>query len=164
MGDFNINLLKYPSTVTVSNFIYTLASHSYVPLVSRPTRVTTDSLSLIDNIFTNDYLSNLDSDTKVICTSVSDHFLLWHCLKTKQPTTTGLDSQTYHLVNERTIWSFTESISQENWLEVYESSEDVNQTFEAFYHEFFKIFLCSFSLQKAKIRDIAKKPWVDPLL
>ena len=51
VGDFNINLLHIHSPT--NNFIITLLGHSFVPVIDKPTRVTPNSASLIDNIFTN---------------------------------------------------------------------------------------------------------------
>ncbi len=55
MGDFNIDLLKSDSHAATSDFINTLFSASYFPLINRPTRVAETTATLIDNIFTNQY-------------------------------------------------------------------------------------------------------------
>lgn len=49
MGDLKFDLLKYPQATQVSDFAYLIASFSYVPLVSRPTRVECNHVSLLDN-------------------------------------------------------------------------------------------------------------------
>ena len=52
MGDYNVNLMNYESHDLTANFVDTIYSYYYVPLINRPTRVTQHSASLIDNIFT----------------------------------------------------------------------------------------------------------------
>ena len=50
LGDFNIDLLKAESNSIVRQFINIMYSFSYIPLITKPTRVTDDSATLIDNI------------------------------------------------------------------------------------------------------------------
>lgn len=50
MGDFNIDLLKYECCNYSNNF---LKSSGYMPLITKPTRITKTTAILIDNIFTN---------------------------------------------------------------------------------------------------------------
>ena len=55
MGDFNIYLLNFDKHAETTSFVDLLHAHSFVSLINRPTRVTTNSATLIDNIFTNCY-------------------------------------------------------------------------------------------------------------
>ena len=50
MGDFNLNLLQYNHHVPSQEFIDSLFSHAFLPLISNPTRLTSYSATLIDNI------------------------------------------------------------------------------------------------------------------
>ena len=73
IGDFNFDLLKYETHHETSNFYDILSSHSYRPLILHPTRVTSKTNTLIDNIFINDLAcSSLGGN---ITSSISDHFL-----------------------------------------------------------------------------------------
>ena len=51
LGDFNINLLNYNIHSPTNEFLDSLASNSFLPYM--PTRITSHSKTLIDNIFTN---------------------------------------------------------------------------------------------------------------
>ena len=51
MGDLNINLLNHTSHNATSNFLNTLLTHSLIPLITRPTRITQKSATLLDHIF-----------------------------------------------------------------------------------------------------------------
>ena len=53
MGDFNINLLNKDTHCHTKDFVNILTSHSMYPSITRPTRITSKSATLIDNIFTN---------------------------------------------------------------------------------------------------------------
>ena len=51
VGDYNINLLNVDSHSLTADFNDTMYSSGLVPLITRPTRVTENSATLIDNIF-----------------------------------------------------------------------------------------------------------------
>ena len=72
MGDFNINLLDYSTSPPVENFLNLMISRNYYPVITRRTRVTPVSCTLIDNIFFN-RVDEIES-TGVITTNTSDHY------------------------------------------------------------------------------------------
>ena len=53
LRDFNVNLLNYNEHNQTNEFLYSLASNSFIPLILQPTRITSHSNTLIDNIFSN---------------------------------------------------------------------------------------------------------------
>ena len=69
-GDFNIDLLQHDTSTSTNNFIDHLYSFGLHPLITRPTRITGHSKTLIDNIFTTS-LSNIHSG--LIINDLSDH-------------------------------------------------------------------------------------------
>ena len=71
LGDFNLDLLKSEHHSATGTFISDLNSKGLHPLISLPTRITGSSATLIDNIFTNDYLRPVSSG--LLTTSISDH-------------------------------------------------------------------------------------------
>ena len=50
-GDFNIDLLKCDSNDIYHSFLTNMHAHSFLPCITKPTRVTNKSATLIDNIF-----------------------------------------------------------------------------------------------------------------
>lgn len=60
LGDVNINHLngdKHQATEEYTDLIY---SHSLLPSITKPTRVTTKSATLIDNTFCNSFIDRWD--------------------------------------------------------------------------------------------------------
>ena len=53
-GDFNIDLLNIGENKFVDDFYSILTSNLFVPHITLPTRITSHSQTLIDNIFSND--------------------------------------------------------------------------------------------------------------
>ena len=71
-GDYNINLLKCDTHISTSDFANCIFSHSFLPPVNKPTRITDYTATLIDNIITNASLVN--SISAIICADISEHF------------------------------------------------------------------------------------------
>ena len=53
LGDFNVNLLNYNEHNETNECLDSFASSSFIPLILQPTRITSYSNTLIDNIFSN---------------------------------------------------------------------------------------------------------------
>ena len=71
MGDLNINLLEADSCADVSNFLDLLGSYCLLPNIILPTRLTSTSNTLIDNIFSSAELCSSLSGNIITC--ISDH-------------------------------------------------------------------------------------------
>ena len=53
LGDFNVNLLNYKEHNEANEFLDSLASNLFIPLILQPTRINRDSNALIDSIYSN---------------------------------------------------------------------------------------------------------------
>ena len=71
-GDFNIDILKHDSLSGTKYFVDTMYSLYLYPLIHKPTRVTRESATLIDNIFTN--VLNKKTTSVVLINDITDHF------------------------------------------------------------------------------------------
>ena len=71
MGDFNIDLLKLEDNPSTIDFLNQMFSSAFYPLISRPTRITDSSATLIDNISVNNIEENYESG--ILFTGLSDH-------------------------------------------------------------------------------------------
>ena len=70
-GDININLSKLKADSDVSDFFDLITNSFLLPLISLPTRITSSTESLIDNIFTN--VINTEAITGNIQVCISDN-------------------------------------------------------------------------------------------
>ena len=128
MGDFNIDMLKNKS----SDFPDMLASCGLSPMITKPTRISNKSVSLIDNIFTNAMLfksTNITS-SELLITDLSDHFpiVLRSSFSVK-----STKSQTRLQRNfcKRNISRFVHQISETGWQHVYDEN-DTNSSYNKF--------------------------------
>ena len=118
MGDFNIDHLKYNHNHQVNTFVNLMYSHSFFPCIDRPTRVCSTkngtTISLIDNIFTNDIEHKITSGNLV--TDLSDHFP--NFISTKGPrfnNNTKPSNKLTRQLRTNNIKGFKNSLSLVNW-------------------------------------------------
>ena len=71
IGDFNMNLLQLESNSDIEHYFDVMTNQNFTPLITTPTRITTKTKSLIDNIFFNDFCSNIVSGNLTV--GISDH-------------------------------------------------------------------------------------------
>ena len=114
MGDFNIDLLKSEFCDFANKFTEQLFT-SFYPLITKPTRLTSHTATLIDNIFTN----NIDSSINgIIFSDISDHLPINHklFLNTLRPNEdTGEKYYTKRIYNKNNSRLFTDEIKNVCW-------------------------------------------------
>ena len=71
LGDFNVDLLKDDHHLATNEFLDSLSSHMLLPHIIQPTRVTCNSKTLIDNIYSN--ILGSDPVSRNLTTTISDH-------------------------------------------------------------------------------------------
>ena len=78
LGDWNFNLLNYESHVATAKAFDMFYSYSFMPLINRPTRISTNSATIIDNIFTNNHSDIANSWQGILITDISDHLPIFY--------------------------------------------------------------------------------------
>ena len=133
-GDFNINLLNYESKTQTTNFLNDITSNLFVPHITVPTRITSHSQTLIDNIFSNftEFTSFISGN---LTTSISDHlpqFLLLPNIKDHSiPRSHNLHKRNMKLFNEN---NFLSDINNIDWdAEIELNKNDANLSINNFY-------------------------------
>ena len=78
VGDFNLNCLDYNKNLEIWTFYNRIFAHGCIPLITRPTRVTSKTVSLIDSLFTNfAFDTSLKLEKEIIKSDVSDQFCIF---------------------------------------------------------------------------------------
>ena len=81
VGDFNIDLLKINERVAFKDFLDSMISFGLYPSITLPTRLTDNSATLIDNIFTN-YTDSNSHSSGVLILDMSDHLPYYYTFTT----------------------------------------------------------------------------------
>ena len=84
MGDFNIDLQKFQTHDKTKSLIESMLTTGFLPLITKPTRITDHSAPLIDHIYSNTKSQIYKSG--ILITNVADHFGTFYVNSKKAPT------------------------------------------------------------------------------
>ena len=139
-GDFNLDLLNNLHTNS-NDFLNTMLSYSYRPTIDKPTRITTTSSTLIDNIFIRCF--NLALKSAIIWTDISDHLPVILCTNNIITPALAHPNKT-RLYNENSIVKFAADLNSNNlWDSVFSTLKTDTNT-NAAMTAFTKIFSIKF--------------------
>mgnify|MGYP001553100430 CR=1 FL=1 len=156
VGDFNIDLKKYHSSRDTAEFFDLLYSYSFIPLINKPTRVSSSTTSVIDNIFTNQLTST--HNTGVIQADVSDHFPIYSICEMQSPTRAQemIKTRSFKQTN---VHKFSGLVRNESWENIY-SSNNAQTAFSYFTDTLTSHFENSFPLCIKKPTKRDTNPWI----
>ena len=160
IGDFNIDLLKYDTNSDCSDFLDAMYDNFLLPHIGVPSRVTSHSKTLIDNIFSNTIEDGSISGNLV--TATSDHygqFLLMKNLSNKKNiANTVVYHQNFQKINEKQFENDLQNTIWEDALEIH--SDDVDKPFETFFSTMKFIIDRPLKKMSLKERKLKLKPWL----
>ena len=158
LGDYNLNLLSYSLHNPTASFIDLIYSNSYMPLINKPTRITNQSMTLIDNIYTNCTHNNIERG--IFFTDISDHlpiFCIVNSLNNNKPPVEFISKRIYSTKN---FHKYNEMLTNEDWSSPIMCSNDPQDAFTIFHSTICKFHNKCFPLQKIKLGYKTKKPWL----
>ena len=122
MGDFSMDLLQFSNHT--GNIVNNTLSHSFIPVITKPTRLTSKSATIIDHIYM--YTNYITSKTKSGIVDVADHFGTFY-MKTIKYTENQATYRTIRQQNEHNMSVFKNVIRQQDFTNIYTCSlDDVN--------------------------------------
>ena len=176
-GDLNIDLIKFSNDCHCQNLISVFEKYGLVQLVSRPTRVTDHSATLIDHMYTNDVVNVVSCN--VLTTDISDHLAVLTTITLGQDfnqrkrhgqlqanynPSGAANVREFNSANDLT---FKNLIANETWSAVY-AEECVNKQYEKFSEIYEKLYEQAYpSRNKGPRRKNERKnpkPWILPWL
>ena len=162
IGDFNINLFNYNSDPFVNEFSGTLLTSSFTPLISKPTRITEHSSTLIDNIFTNMYPV---PEAGIVVSDITDHFPIFTHFKINSKRSQSEIVYKRNFNNEN-FELLIDNLNNVDWSDLY-TMTDVDKTFNEFMTRITFLLNQCIPLRKINSRNkkrIPKSPWITPSL
>ena len=72
-GDFNLDILNYDNNENTLNLLNSLTSQSLIPIITKPSGITNQTATLIDNLFINQANGLVFS---ILISVISDHLPL----------------------------------------------------------------------------------------
>ena len=126
-GDYNFDLLKVDTDHLTQHFFNLLCSYGFLPHILQPTRVTENTSTVIDNIFSNNIQDDIISGNVLL--NLSDHFAQMVSVNREQIDTKKINmyQRDYSKFSSE---SFRDDVSIQNWCY---SHDNVNESFNDFY-------------------------------
>ena len=111
-SDFNINMLNFETHNLTNDYINSLISKSFIPVITLPTRIKHQSATLIDHIWKNRINNKFKSG--ILISSLSDHFPFFYIEvnKLKGGNTPDIYKRK---INNTSTQSFCNTIKSTNW-------------------------------------------------
>ena len=158
LGDYNLNLLSYSVHNPTTSFIDMMYSHSYLPLINKPTRVTSQSMTLIDNIYTNCTLNNIERG--IFFTDISDHLPIFCIINSAKPNKSTTEFIHKRIYSTKNFEKYKEMITNVDWVNPILASNDPQEAFTLLHTTICKYHNICFPLQKIKLGYKTRKPWL----
>ena len=161
IGDFNIDLLKVNTHNQTGSFLDIVESNEFMPQILLPTRLTSRSKTLIDNIFVN-HFNETTTSGNLTCT-VSDHlpqFLVSHYEKSSIEQSHNIKVRNMKNFVEE---DFIEDIKKLDWTQLLNTSrDDINHSFDTFISILNTLLdkHAPFKTMNKKELKLQQKPWI----
>ena len=161
-GDYNLDLLKAESHVPTGDFLNSLLSHSFLPMIRYPTRITETSATLLDNIFINSMYHDIDS--AILYTDISDHLVVAVRVMSSLPAKRSCPQFLKRFYSEAQYVKFNESLANVDWSFVHTDCIGNNPTksYSIFIAKFTELFDECFPLTSYKLlyKNTPRTPWI----
>ena len=135
--DHNMDFLKSDKHNATQDFLDTILKNGLIPTITRPTRVTKSTATLIDNVLLSQKLAT-NYNSGVVCHDISDHFPCLvivkqvNCSK-KEPLTI-----TSRQLNEKNISLINHELENTDWHTI-SKAESVSDKFELFHSKIMQV-------------------------
>ena len=137
MGDFNIDILKYGSNDYANRFLNQMYSSQFYPVINRPTRITTNSATIIDNIFINNIF--VDCSSGILISDLSDHLPVFQILSNLKIPKPKMISYKKREGTKENIDKLRNAIQNISW-EYLGNFNDVDDAYSNFQETFLSIY------------------------
>ena len=155
--DHNLDLLKSTRHSQMQQFLEITLEANLIPTITKPTRVTNTSATLIDNILIKSDLHETHQ-SNVIIDNISDHYP--SLLAIDNPDLSNVDSQqvTVRRINENEINKIKNKLNQTNW-NAELNALNATEAFDKLHNKLTKILDSVAPKKIIKIRTRHNVPW-----
>ena len=171
VGDFNSDLIKHDCDTDGQNLIDITSNKGFIQVISRPTRITDHSATLIDHIYTNN-IENLVS-ASILTIDLSDHLATFAIISLDGDTkannihgNNNCDKADFRLYNAANDEKFSQLINDENW--DIPDGLDAQGQYDNFMDIYMKHYNTAYPLitkrERRKNERILPKQWILPWL
>jgi len=161
-GDLNIDLCKYSSHNPTKDYVNSLISSNFLPVVIMPTRIIDNSATIIDHIYYNaGYNKNKDLVVRSgnLWCDVTDHLPNFIIIDRMQPVKEVQKRPLIRLHSPINVQKFCDIVSGTEWSNIL-CCNDPNKAYETFETQLQICHNTSFPLVKLSRKCVRDKKWV----
>ena len=153
----NVDLLKFETNVKTNEYLDAIFSNGFIPIITKPTRVSRSSATLIDHMYTNDITSSYHSG--IIINDVADHFGIFCILKEKHKYSNKICTQKRSF-NAGNMTKFKNVLTNTDFSNVL-NAECPHIAYNIFLKLYLTAFNDSFPLRDIKFKSkyVKREPW-----
>ena len=161
-GDFNFNILNQMNDGSCLEFVNLMFLNSFLPVITKPTRVSGDSATLLDNIFINRPVNYLSG---IIMEPLSDHYPIFLIYKNANNLANSetRDSKLikYRITSDIAVESLSIALLNHDFSDVYEAT-NIDDAFGIFIDTIMYLYNlhCPVKVKTISGKDVSK-PWID---
>ena len=159
MGDMNIDLLKFETHLKTSDYLDNLFQNGFLPTITKPTRITSTSATLIDHIYTNNITTTGTSG--IIITDLADHFGTFYISQTEKTKQSKESTNKTRIFSDANIVKFKEYLELMNFTDVL-ATLCPNEAYSKFIKLYKHAFETCFPVRTCKINNkvFKREPWI----
>ena len=174
-GDFNADLIKYDNVAAYQELIDIMSNHGFVQLVSRPTRITDNSATLIDHVYTNNLENTISCN--IVTVDISDHLATLTTIKLgnaseridfRNTTSATTEQSSYRIFNEANDQNFKNLVAEVDWSSVIDPNINAEKNFDYFMQIYNENYNTAYPPKNVRVRRknerVNPKPWILPWL
>ena len=158
--DHNMDLLKTHLHPQTNEFLEINLKRNLLPTISKPTRITTKSATLIDNIFLSTKLQN-NIESNIIMNDMSDHLPCLVVIKNQRKCMKESKTIISRLLTDNNLDKINEELANINWDKEL-TSDTIEEDFNKFHNKLCAIIDTYAPEKKRKIsaKKLVQDPWI----
>ena len=156
--DQNLDYVKMDSHNNTSKFFDLNIKLGLLPVITRPTRITKNTATLIDNIYISSALS-LDYNSGIYITDISDHMISM-LLCNRNNKAIRVNERIKRSINKNTLSNIRQELNMINWYKQFDRSQHVNYMSDKFANMLTHILDKYAPMKVVKNVTVRRHPWI----
>ena len=161
-GDVNIDIIQQDADNI--EYVTNLACHNYLPFVTRPTRITSHSATLIDHMFVKIKENDRKMFSGNMYCSITDHLPNFVVVDIGKSKYRKLPRPKTRIFSENNMLKFATMVYDTDWITQFESYDDIDDVCKFFMYNLKRYFNDCFPLVTVSRKKFKDKPWITPAL
>ena len=164
LGDFNFNLININNHEPTEQYFDLLTRHCFKPLITKPTRITSSSQTLIDHIWTNQLSIDTKISSHILITDITDHLPCFSAISNNQMVTKGYRYIQKREITDKNKENFRKHMAEATHALSFHTNNimnTLNRRYIDYFDHFKLIYDKHFPIKTMKIHNKTySKPWI----